>query len=169
MTSRTITTDWITQVLTTSTTDWSIAVFKVRPQHCDEITERQLLTEDSLPKFYRAIDWTINASREKLKSRKMRFIPFRGGSAQENVAAHVHAFIEIPSERSYEDTESCIKHFYRLMCPRSLKIEVYEDLWMQSLDKSRAKSHVAYCNRYEGYSFLVGTEKLLLECKSCLF
>jgi hypothetical protein len=162
---------WIGNTLTFSDTDWFIGVFKISGMYKDDYgVYRQIVNESSLSRFYKAVDWTITTTRRKVKTPKMRFIPFIGGNKEFQVSTHVHAFIEIPNKEKYWLLHDTLKKNWNIFPNRSYKgIEkVTSDLWLMNLDKSLIKNHTSYCLRYEGKDFLNGTEKVLFNCKSCL-
>jgi hypothetical protein len=156
---------WINDTIEESESDWIIAVFKAKGTFTDAGgVKRQVV---SLKKqFHRSIAWAITASRRKLKCNEMRFVPFIGGSRSLGIAAHIHAFIEIPPSTDYQATRGILNNYWDVMPRRSFKTDVEPILWSEQLDKSRAKCHIYYCSRYE--NFIKGTDKVLFEMKSCL-
>jgi len=98
----------------------------------------------------------------------MKFIPFIGGDSQNEVTPHIHGFIEIPNYEMKWDLNDRLKRNWNSMCRHSFKQEVQSELWLNELDKSRIRNHQSYCMRYEGNTFLNGTEKVLFELKTCL-
>ena len=156
---------WINDTIEESESDWIIAVFRAKGTFTDAGgVKRQVVNLKK--EFHRGIDWTITASRRKLKFNEMRFVPFIGGSRSLGIAAHIHAFIEMQPSSDYHAARGVLNNYWDDMSRRSLKAAVEPILWSEQLDKSRAKCHVYYCSRYE--NFIKGTDKVLFEMKSCL-
>ena len=155
---------WINDTIVGSESDWMIAVFKVAGIFTDgNGIKRQVVSQHS--QFYRAVDWTIQSSKRKLKFNKMKFIPFAGGDSSAGISAHIHAFIEISPQSSFAASRSVLNDYWDDMPRRAFKTAVTPLLWTDKLDKSQAKNHIYYCSRYEG--FIMGADKVLVNLKSC--
>lgn len=160
---------WIGSVLTSSNSEWYICVFKINDSFKDDFgCSRKMINKLSLGKFYKAVDWTISTTRRNKNSKNMKFIPFIGGDKNKEITPHIHGFIEIPNYEMKWDLHDRLKRNWKSMCRHSFKSDVNCDLWLSELDKTRIQNHQRYCMRYEGDTFLHGTEKVLFELKSCL-
>ena len=160
---------WIGSVLTNSTNHWFISVFKINGSFKDDLCcYRKMINELSLGKFYKAVDWTITTTRRNKHNKNMKFIPFIGGDKESGITTHIHAFIEIPNYEMKWELNDKLKKNFNTMCRHSFKSDVDSDLWLNELDKSQIQKHQRYCLRYEGNTFLHGTEKVLFELTSCL-
>jgi len=160
---------WISNTLNYSNSDWYIAVFKIEGTYKDDYgISRQVLNQSNLSTFYKSVDWCITTSRRNINCKSMKFIPFIGGDRDEHVAIHIHAFIEIPSHKYKWPLHDSLKRNWHIYASRAFKLNVNDDLWLNILDKSLIENHGNYCMRYEGKTFLNGTEKVLFQLKSCL-
>jgi hypothetical protein len=161
--------DWIGESLDNS--QWFISVFKVTGRYKDGTgINRQLINKNTLPKLFKAVDWTITTTRRTMKIPKMKFIPFLGGSKENQVALHIHAFIEIPKPSEKWLLHDELKKNWKIYTCRifTFNIEISQKLWIQELDTTRSRNHLWYVQRNEDREFSFGVEKLLLDCKSCL-
>jgi hypothetical protein len=155
---------WISNTIEKSKSDWMIAVFKLEGSFTDANgIKRQVLSQQR--QFYRALDWTIQSSRRKLKC-EISFIPFIGGDPSLGIATHIHAFVEIPPKVEFLAARSVLNDYWQDMPERTFKTAVVPFMWSEMLDKSQALNHIYYCSRYEG--FIKGADKVLFELKSCL-
>ena len=160
--------DWIGESLDSS--HFFISVFKVTGHYKDDFgINRQLINKNTLPKLFKAVDWTITTTRRKMKIPKMKFIPFLGGSKENQVALHIHAFIEIPKPSEKWLLHDELKKNWKIYTCRifTFNIEISQELWLQELDTTRSRNHLWYVQRNE-QDFVFGAEKVLYECKSCL-
>ena len=105
-----------------------------------------------------------------MKIPRMKFIPFLGGSKENQVAIHIHAFIEIPCQEQKCPLHDELKKNWKIYISRvfNKSIEISQQLWLQELDKTRSRNHLWYVQRNEGQDFMFGAEKVLYELKSCL-
>jgi len=162
--------DWIGTTLSCSENDWFIAVFKIYGTYKDGNGNRQrIITNKTLPKLYRTIDYTIKDTRRRF-GKYMKFIPFIGGDYELGIHPHVHAFIEIPkTNNKWKIKDSLVKN-WNIYSKRQFKgtADIKSVLWLNNLNKTQNQNHSSYCQRYEGRTFLKGTEKVLFQCKSCL-
>ena len=160
---------WINSVVTDSKNRWFISVFKVNGSIKDNSgCNRRVVNQLSLGRFYKAIDWTISSTRRNRNFKTMKFIPFIGGDKESGITPHIHGFIEIPDYEMKWELHDRLKRNWSSMCRHSFKTEVDSELWLNELDISRTRNHSKYCLRYEGNTFLNGTEKVLFELDSCL-
>ena len=158
--------DWIGESLDNS--QWFISVFKVTGRYKDDSgINRQLINKNTLPKLFKAVDWTITTTRRTMKIPKMKFIPFLGGSKENQVALHIHAFIEIPCQEKKWSLHDELKKNWQIYTNRVFAKNVEQELWLQELDVTRSRNHLWYVQRNE-QDFVFGAEKVLYECKSCL-
>jgi hypothetical protein len=161
--------DWIGESLDNS--QWFISVFKVTGRYKDDSgINRQLVNQNTLPKLFKAVDWTITTTRRTMKIPRMKFIPFLGGSKENQVALHIHAFIEIPKPSEKWSLHDELKKNWQIYTNRVFvkNVELSQELWLQELDTTRSRNHLWYVQRNEGQDFMFGAEKVLYECKSCL-
>jgi hypothetical protein len=158
---------WINESLDSSS--WFISVFKVTGRYKDGFgINRQLINKNTLPKLFKCVDWTITTTRRTMKIPRMKFIPFLGGSKENQVALHIHAFIEIPKPSEKWSLHDELKKNWQIYTYRIFTKNVEQELWLQELDTTRSRNHLWYVQRNEDREFSFGTEKLLLDCKSCL-
>jgi len=160
---------WIGESLDSSS--WFISVFKVTGRYKDDSgINRQIINKNTLPKLFKAVDWTITTTRRTMKIPRMKFIPFLGGSKENQVALHIHAFIEIPKPSEKWPLHDELKKNWQIYTNRvfAKSVELSQELWLQELDTTRSRNHLWYVQRNEGQDFMFGAEKVLYECKSCL-
>lgn len=166
--------NWIEQSLLGSNEDWYISVFKLSGTYRDGFgLNRQVFNDLTQGRVLRSLDATINITRGKIKS-DFKFIPFIGGNRNSDirVARHIHAFIEIPKNCNKDKFEKFLIKNWSIYPRRYLKMNLESNLWLQTLDKNRIKTHLKYCTRQEDLEFyeeLYGDSKVLLECNSCRF
>ena len=161
--------DWIKDTLNSSNKRWVISVFKIRGSIVDNSGQsRNIVNELSIPKFIKAMDWTITTGRRRFKSKNMKFIPFYGGGKSIQKSFHIHAFIEIPDLIKYSDFSDNLKLYFNQFASRAYKIKVESNLWMERLHKPLIANHTHYCTRFEDGTYFKGSEKVLFECQSCL-
>ena len=161
--------EWINEVLTESDTRWVIAVFKLNGGSLGSSgISRQLMTELSLPRMMKSLDWTITTTRRKLSDKNMRFVPFIGGDKEMGVNIHIHAFIEIPMNSDVYELSDNLSRYWKKYSEKSLQKDIKAEVWIQPYKKELGKSYTYYVTRYEGKSFMFGDEKVLIECKSFL-
>ena len=159
--------DWIGESLDSS--HFFISVFKVNGRYKDDSgINRQLINKNTLPKLFKTVDWTITTTRRTMKIPRMKFIPFLGGSKENQIATHIHAFIEIPKPSEKWLLHDELKKNWQIYTNRVFAKNVEQELWLQELDKTRSRNHLWYVQRNEGQDFMFGAEKVLYECKSCL-
>jgi hypothetical protein len=161
--------EWINEVLTESESEWLIVVFKLNGGSLGTSgTSRQLITEMSLPRMIKSLDWTITTTRRKLSSKSMRFVPFIGGDKEMGVNIHIHAFIEIPKNSNIYELSDLLKKNWTKYSEKMFQKGIRSEVWLTPYKKELGKSHTYYLTRYEGNSFLCGDEKVLIESKSFL-
>ena len=161
--------EWINEVLTESDTRWVIAVFKLNGGSLGSSgISRQLMTELSLPRMMKSLDWTITTTRRKLSDKNMRFVPFIGGDKEMGVNIHIHAFIEIPMNSDVYELSDNLNRYWKKYSEKSLQKDIKSEVWIQPYKKELGKKYTYYVTRYEGKSFMFGEEKILIECKSFL-
>jgi hypothetical protein len=161
--------DWIGESLDNS--QFFISVFKVTGRYKDGFgINRQLINKNTLPKLFKAVDWTITTTRRTMNQKTMKFIPFIGGTKENQIAIHIHAFIEIPCQEQKWPLHDELKKNWKIYTGRVFdkSIELSQELWLQELDTTRSRNHLWYVQRNEGQDFMFGAEKVLYECKSCL-
>lgn len=166
--------NWIEHSLLTSNDDWYISVFKLSGMYRDGFgLNRQVFNELTQGRVIRSLDATINITRGNIKS-DFKFIPFLGGNRNSDirVARHIHAFIQIPKNCNKDKFQKFLIKNWSVYPKRYLKTNLESNLWLQTLDKNRIKTHLKYCTRQEDLEFyeeLFGDSKVLLECQSCHF
>lgn len=161
--------DWIGESLDSS--HFFISVFKVSGRYKDDSgINRQLINKNTLPKLFKCVDWTITTTRRTMKIPKMKFIPFLGGSKENQITMHIHAFIEIPCQEQKCSLHDELKKNWKIYTKRvfNKSIEISQELWLQELDVTRSRNHLWYVQRNEGQDFMFGVEKVLFDLKSCL-
>ena len=105
-----------------------------------------------------------------MNQKTMKFIPFIGGTKENQIAIHIHAFIEIPCQEQKWPLHDELKKNWQIYTNRvfAKNVELSQELWLQELDTTRSRNHLWYVQRNEGQDFMFGAEKVLYECKSCL-
>lgn len=159
---------WVNKTLDESDSEWSILVFKLNGGVLDDSGRyRQLVNNLSFHRFLKSIDWTVTTTKRKLGNKNLKFIPFIGGDKELGVSIHVHAFIEIPESHDIYEVTDLLRVHWKKYCKKLFKEDHKADVWYERLDKDLSSNHVHYLTRYEGKSFVLGDEKILIECKSC--
>ena len=154
-----------------------VATFKVYGQYKDDLgTRRNLVNQFSIPRFKRAVDYSISEIKREVGS-PFVFVPVRGGSKSQQVSFHIHALIECPSSMSTTQFETKIDHKFRNHISKLFKSSaIVTDVWVSELSKTMLRKYLRYTVRKEedqisdvvdGSTF--GDDKILTDMKSFYF
>ena len=92
------------------------------------------------------------------------FLPFWGGEVNTEVATHIHALLEKPSQLT-EDFERKTKDKMNALAQRAFKSSAKTAFYIQKISNadSELQAFGNYCMRWEGKQFGAGTDKLITE------
>jgi hypothetical protein len=153
-----------------------LATFTVDGKYQDELgVRRNLINHLSIPRFKRAVDYSISEIKREVGS-PFVFVPIRGGSQKMNVSFHIHALIECPRSMSTTQFESKVDSKFRnQVCKLFKSSENETNVWIDDLSKTMLRNYLRYTVRNEeinriydgvdGSSF--GDDKILVDMKSC--
>ena len=92
------------------------------------------------------------------------FLPFWGGEVNTEVATHVHALLEKPSQLT-EDFKRKTKDKMNALAQKAFKSSAKTALFIKEISNSDLEPQAfgKYCMRWEGKQFGAGTDKLITE------
>ena len=92
------------------------------------------------------------------------FLPFWGGEVTTEVAKHVHAILEKPSQLT-EDFYKKTQDKMNTLAQRAFKSSAKTALFIKEISNSdfELQAFGNYCMRWEGKQFGAGTDKLITE------
>ena len=107
----------------------------------------------------KALSWTITECRRK-HNRKMKFAAFYGGEPSIGVFPHIHAVIEQPPHITQHDLTDYLDSLWNRKLLKLLNQQVIASVKSELLRNSDAA--IAYLSRYEGNTFSIGDEKVII-------
>ena len=139
---------------------WLACTFRVYP------TNKALYSQSESNKhIYQTIKWTVGYMKNEFNDGKnLVFLPFWGGEVNTEVATHVHALLEKPSQLT-EDFERKTKDKMNVLAQRAFKSSAKTELFIKEISNSdfELQAFGNYCMRWEGKQFGAGTDKLITE------
>jgi hypothetical protein len=154
---------WITESISNSTSIWVALTFRVdgyvlnghqQMQSCwknDSTCIQQRVTK--------ALEWTITEFRRKF-FRKMRFAAFWGGDSDIGIFPHIHAVLEAPIGTTREEIQTYLSELWGKKLAKTLRCFVNSSVYVEGLHFP--KKFIPYCIRYEGKTFSLGDEKVIV-------
>jgi hypothetical protein len=139
---------------------WLVCTFRVYP------TNRTLLSQsESMKHIFQTIKWTVGYMKNEFNDGKnLVFLPFWGGEVNTEVATHVHALLEKPSQLT-EDFYKKTQDKMNTLAQRAFKSSAKTALFIKEISNSdfELQAFGNYCMRWEGKQFGAGTDKLITE------
>jgi len=139
---------------------WLACTFRVNP------AGRNLYSNvDSKKHIFQTIKWTVGYMKNEFNNGKnLLFLPFWGGEFSTQVATHVHALLEKPSQLN-EDFERKTKDKMNALAQKAFKSSAKTALFIKEISNSDLEPQAfgKYCMRWEGKQFGSGTDKLITE------
>jgi len=139
---------------------WLVCTFRVYP------TNRALFSQsESRKHIFQTIKWTVGYMKNEFNDgENLVFLPFWGGEVNTEVATHVHALLEKPSQLT-EDFERRTKDKMNAFAQRAFKSSAKTALFIEEISNSdfEIQAFGNYCMRWEGKQFGSGTDKLITE------
>ena len=156
-------THWISNTIIESDSTWLALVFRVDSNiSFANSTKKSVWAQGCVSAFENTksvLSWTITECRRKY-DRKMRFSGFVGGEPTVGVFPHIHALIELPHHTTPEDIVDYLDSLWSRKLKKKLKQFVASSVTYEILKD--ANSFALYCSRYEGGTFSLGDEKVIL-------
>ena len=139
---------------------WLVCTFRVYP------TNRTLHSQsESMKHIFQTIKWTVGYMKNEFNDGKnLVFLPFWGGEVNTEVATHVHALLEKPSQLT-EDFYKKTQDKMNTLAQRAFKSSAKTALFIKEISNSdfELQAFGNYCMRWEGNQFGCGTDKLIIE------
>ena len=150
----------IIELIQNSECQWLACTLRVNP------TNRTRFTQSETNKhIFQTIKWTVGYMKNEFNDGKnLVFLPFWGGEVNTEVATHVHALLEKPSQLT-EDFKRKTKDKMNALAQRAFKSSAKTALFIKEISNSdfELQAFGNYCMRWEGKQFGAGTDKLITE------
>ena len=139
---------------------WLACTFRVNP------TNRTYFSPSESKKYtLQTVKWTIGFIKSEFNCGKnLLFMPFWGGEVNTEVATHVHALLEKPSQLT-EEFERKTKDKMNELAQRAFKSSAKTAFVINEISNLdfELQAFGNYCMRWEGKQFGSGTDKLITE------
>ena len=139
---------------------WLACTFRVYPTNRTRFTQ-----SESNKHIFQTIKWTVGYIKNEFNDGKnLVFLPFWGGEVTTEVAKHVHALLEKPSQLT-EDFYKKTQDKMNALAQRAFKSSAKTALFIQEISNAdfELQAFGNYCMRWEGKQFGNGTDKLITE------
>ena len=90
----------------------------------------------------------------------MKFVSYLGGEQSADVFPHIHALLELPLEMDEVHLEETLSILWKKKLFKTLNAPIQSSIHVEKLKSS--KRYLTYCGRYEGSTFKLGDEKVLV-------
>ena len=152
--------NWIQTHIEQSNSEWLAITLRADSSISNFAGQRQSVWHSSsIGRVKTAHSWAITQLRRQV-NRKMQYAAFLGGEQRLGVFPHIHAVLEL-SDASSDEVQTKLNHLWQHYLNKSLKTTIASSIHVEQL--SSAKKYLAYCARYEGQTFQMSDEKLLLD------
>ena len=139
---------------------WLACTFRVNPTNRTRFSH-----SESKKHIFQTIKWTVGYMKNEFNDGKnLVFLPFWGGEVNTEVATHVHALLEKPSQLT-EDFYKKTQDKMNALAQRAFKSYAKTALFIQEIPNTdfELQAFGNYCMRWEGKQFGYGTDKLITE------
>jgi hypothetical protein len=155
--------DWINQTISDSSCEWMVLTFRSDAYVCNGHNRRQSVWNTnvtcSIEKVKKALDWTVTEFKRK-NGRRLRFVSYLGGEQHLGIFPHIHGLIELPNNMSELQLKLCLEKLWIKKLKKIFKEHIESSVHVEKLKS--LKQYTSYCARYEGNTFNIGDEKVLL-------
>jgi len=152
--------NWIQTHIEQSNSEWLAITLRADSSILNFAGQRQSVWHaSSIGRVKTAHSRAITQLRRQV-NRKMQYAAFLGGELRLGVFPHIHAVLEL-SDASSDEVQTELNKLWQLHLKKLLKTTIASSIHVEQL--SSAKKYLAYCSRYEGQTFQMSDEKLLLD------
>ena len=152
--------NWIQTHIEQSNSEWLAVTLRADSSISNFAGQRQSVWHSSsIGRVKTAHRWAITQLRRQF-NRKMQYAAFLGGEQRLGVFPHIHAVLEL-SDASSDEVQTKLNHLWQHYLNKLFKTTIASSIHVEQL--SSAKKYLAYCSRYEGQTFQMSDEKLLLD------
>ena len=152
--------NWIQTHIEQSNSEWFAITLRADSSILNFAGQRQSVWHSSsIGRVKTAHSWAISHLRRQVH-RKMQYAAFLGGEQRNGVFPHIHAVLEL-SDASIDEVQTKLSELWQHYLNKSLKTTIASSIHVEQL--SSAEKYLAYCSRYEGQTFQMSDEKLLLD------
>ena len=155
--------DWIEQTVNASSCHWAVITFRSDGYVLNGHGKRQSVWGNgatcSREKVTKALDWTITEFKRK-HGRRLKFVSYLGGEQTADVFPHIHALLELPLEIDEVHLEETLSILWKKKLFKTLNAPIQSSIHVEKLISS--KLYLSYCSRFEGITFKLGDEKVLV-------
>jgi hypothetical protein len=155
--------EWIEGTVNASSCNWAVITFRCDGYVLNGHGKRQSVWGNgaicSREKVIKALDWTITEFKRK-NGRRLKFVSYLGGEQSANVFPHIHALLELPLEMDEVQLEESLSILWKKKLFKTLDAPIQSGIYVEKLKSS--KRYLSYCGRFEGITFKLGDEKVLV-------
>ena len=155
--------DWIEQTVNAKTSNWVVLTFRCDGYVVNGHGKRQSVWGNgatcSREKVTTALDWTITEFKRK-HGRRLKFVSYLGGEQSADVFPHIHALLELPIEIDEVQLQETLSILWKKKLFKTLNAPIQSSVHVEKLNCS--KRYLSYCGRFEGITFKLGDEKVLV-------
>ena len=155
--------EWIEETVNASSCNWAVITFRCDGYVSNGHGKKQSVWSNSATcsreKVIKALDWSITEFKRK-HGRRLKFVSYLGGEQSADVFPHIHALLELPSEMDEVQLQETLLILWKRKLFKTLNASIQSSIHVEKLKSS--KRYLAYCGRYEGSTFKLGDEKVLV-------
>jgi hypothetical protein len=90
----------------------------------------------------------------------LKFVSYLGGEQSADVFPHIHALLELPIEIDEVQIQETLSLLWKKKLFKTLNASIQSSVHVEKLKSS--KRYLSYCGRFEGITFKLGDEKVLV-------
>lgn len=155
--------DWIEETVSAEPSNWVVLTFRCDGHVLNGHGKKQSVWGNgatcSREKVTKALDWTITEFKRK-HGRRLKFVSYFGGEQSAEVFPHIHALLELPEEIDEVQLKETLSILWKKKLFKTLKATLQSSVHVEKLKSS--KRYLMYCARFEGITFKLGDEKVLI-------
>ncbi len=155
--------DWIQETVNASSSDWIVLTFRADGYVLNGHGKRQSVWGDgatcSRERVLKALDWTMTEFKRK-HGRSLNFVSYLGGEQSAGIFPHIHALLESPLNLEEVQIKENLSQLWKKKLWKTLNAAIQSSVHVEKLKSS--KQYSSYCSRFEGTTFKLGDEKVLV-------
>ena len=155
--------DWIQETVNASPSDWMVLTFRCDGYVLNGHGKSQSVWHDgatcSRERVIKALDWTITEFK-RAHGRRLNFVSYLGGEQSAGVFPHIHALLESPLDMEEVQLKENLSQLWKKKLWKTLNAPIQSSVHVEKLKTS--ERYISYCGRYEGITFKLGDEKVLV-------
>jgi hypothetical protein len=155
--------DWIEQAVNAEPSNWVVLTFRCDGYVLNGHGKKQSVWGNGATclreKVTKALDWTVTEFKRK-HGRRLKFVSYLGGEQSADVFPHIHALLELPEEIDEVQLQETLSILWNKKLFKTLNATIQSSVHVEKLKSS--KRYLSYCARFEGITFKLGDEKVLI-------